>query len=339
MVVAATGFAFAGGWLTPGRLSPEQVADALERTNGHHPGFRRNHAKGVCISGTFASSAAGSELSRASVFAQSRVPVLGRLALASGRPDVPDTASPVWSMALRFLPADGDEWRTGMNSIPVFTVRNAREFAGLVIAGRPHPATGKPDPAVMQAFLKAHPATAKALATIKSAPKAASLETATYNSLNAFRFVDRDGGKKAVRWSMVPEQAASASPKETGSDPNYLFDDLIQAVHRQELRWHLVVTLAEPGDVTADPTVAWPADRRRIDLGTLTIDRVEGEDSGSCRDVNFDPLVLPSGIEPSDDPIPAARSAVYAESVRRRDGEPKQPSAVRTPPVRPGEGE
>jgi catalase len=336
VVTAAAGFAYTGGWLTPGRLSPDRVVDALEASNGRHPGFRRNHAKGICIAGTFTGNGAGPALSRASVFAGAEVPVVGRLALAAGRPDVPDTASPVWSMALRFLPADGDEWRTGMNNIPVFPVRNAEEFAGFLAATRPDPATGKPDPGAVQAFLAAYPATAAALQAIKAAPAAASLATTTYNGLNTFRFVNADGQAAAVRWSMVPEQAAAADP--TPSGPNHLFDELVQAMRQGQLRWQLVVTVAGPGDVTADPTVAWPPDRQRVEVGTLTIDSVEGEDSGSCRDVTFDPLVLPAGIEPADDPIPAARSAAYAEGLRRRDGETKRPSAVQVSAVRAGEG-
>jgi len=336
VLIAAGGFAYTGGWLSPGRLSPDRVVDALEANNGQHPGFRRNHAKGICIAGTFKGNGAGSALSKASVFAGADVPVIGRLALAAGRPDVPDASSPVWSMALRFLPAAGDEWRTGMNNIPVFPVRDAEEFAGFLVAMRPEPATGKPDPAAVQAFLAAHPATAAALQTIKAAPPAASFATATYNGLNAFRFVNAEGEAAAVRWSMVPEQAGTEQPALSG--PNYLFDELIGAVRQGPLHWQLVVTVAGPADVTADPTVAWPADRQRVAVGTLTIDTVEGEDTGSCRDVTFDPLVLPAGIEPADDPFPAARSAAYAEGLRRRDGEVKQPSAVQVSAVRAGEG-
>jgi hypothetical protein len=52
---------------------------------------------------------------------------------------------------------------------------------------------------------------------------------------------------------------------------------------------------------------------------------------GNCRDINFDPLVLPSGTEPSDDPLLTARSAAYSESFTRREGETKTPSAVQVP--------
>ncbi len=60
----------------------------------------------------------------------------------------------------------------------------------------------------------------------------------------------------------------------------------------------------------------------------LTIDRLATEAPGNARDINFDPLVLPDGLAASDDPLPRARSAVYAQSFNRRAREPKSPSEV-----------
>ena len=61
----------------------------------------------------------------------------------------------------------------------------------------------------------------------------------------------------------------------------------------------------------------------------LTVTALQGEDTGACRDINFDPLVLPAGIAASDDPLLSARSAAYSQSFTRREGEAKPPSAVR----------
>lgn len=63
-------------------------------------------------------------------------------------------------------------------------------------------------------------------------------------------------------------------------------------------------------------------------MGTLTLSDATPEEAGNCRDVNFDPLVLPDGIAPSDDPLLSARSAAYARSFTRRAGEETSPSAV-----------
>jgi catalase len=38
-------FAYAGGWLTPGTLTPASMIDTFEKVGRLHPGFRRNHAK------------------------------------------------------------------------------------------------------------------------------------------------------------------------------------------------------------------------------------------------------------------------------------------------------
>ncbi|MDQ0391677.1 catalase family peroxidase [Labrys monachus] len=329
----AGGFAYAGGWLSPGTLTPARLVDQFERDNGVHAGFRRNHAKGVCVGGFFEGSGEASGLSKAQIFARGRVPVIGRFALAGGQPYAADAAVTVRSMALRFTLPDGEEWRTGMNDIPVFAVSTPQGFYDQLVASRPDAATGKPDPARMKAFLDRHPETARAVAAIKAATPSSGFADSTFNSLDAFRFVNADGVSTPVRWATVPVgPATSETPAQTAqTDKNYLFDALIAAIGQHPLQWRLVVTIGQPGDPTDDATIAWPAGRRTVDAGTLTIDHIEGEATGPCRDLNFDPLVLPAGIEPSDDPLLSARSAAYAQSFTRRAGEARQPSAVATP--------
>jgi catalase len=322
-------FGYAGGWLTP-QLSPASMINTFEQVNGLHLGFRRNHAKGVCVSGYFESNGRGVALSKASVFAPGRVPVIGRFALAGGKPYVADASQTVRSMALLFKLPDGEEWRTGMNNIPVFAVKTAQAFHDQLLASAPDPATGKPDPAKMKAFLARYPETAKAMQLIGGRSISSGFENSTYNSLNAFRFINASGAMVPVRWAMVPvEPFQPISTTDPGkADKNFLFDALIASIHRRPLQWHLVVTVGEPGDPTDDATIPWPPDRQQIDVGTLTIDHVESEDTSPARDINFDPLILPDGIAGSDDPLLSARSAAYSQSFTRREGERKQPSAV-----------
>jgi catalase len=331
-------FMYTGGWLSPNRLTPARFIDTFETVNGLHPGFRRNHAKGVCVTGYFESNGNAARLSKAVVFKPGRVSVIGRFALAGGQPFVPDLAAIVRSMALLFEPSDGEEWRTGMNNIPIFVVGTPKAFRDQLVAFQADPATGKPDPAKVQAFFAKNPESARAIHTVLSRPLASGFADSTYNSLDAFRFIDRAGNSIPVRWSMVPAQpgeaTATAVPQQ---ETNYLFDALISRVHQapqKPLQWSLVVTIGQPGDPTDDATIAWPQNREQVDAGTLTIDHIESEETGSCRDVNFDPLVLPAGIAPSDDPLLSARSAAYSQSFTRRAGEPKEPSAVTHAEVR-----
>jgi catalase len=330
LVVAAGAFAATAGWFSSGRLDQARMIDRFEAVNGQHPGFRRNHAKGVCLTGMFEGNGAGTRLSTASVFERQRVPVIGRFALGGGVPTMPDSPGAVRSLALEFQLAGGQRWRTGMNGMPVFPVKDAQGFYELLTASGPDPRTGKPDPAALPAFLARHPESARALAQIRQGSGASSsFADTTYNSLNAFQFTDAAGTVRPVRWSMVPLDTASAPAPATASDPNYLFDALIARVARAPAHWRLVLTVGQPGDPTGDATVAWPADREHVDVGLLIVTALQGEDGGACDDVNFDPLVLPSGIAASDDPLLSARSAAYAQSFTRREGEAKPPSVVR----------
>jgi catalase len=340
VAVVVGAFAYTGGWLSPGRLTPDRMIGAFQEDNGVHPGFRRNHAKGVCVSGWFESSGAAASVSKAEIFKPGHVSVIGRFALAGGVPMQADEAATVRSMALRFLPSGGGEWRTGMNNIPVFAVNSAQGFYEQLLASKPVPATGKPDPKALHQFLARHPETVRAMAIIKTRAVSSGFADSTFNSLDAFRFVNAAGRNVPVRWATVPMQpfAAQTEAQSGDADKNYLFDELIMQIHQHPLQWRLMVTIGQPGDPTNDATLPWSSDRPQLDAGTVTIDRVSSEEGGSCTDINFDPLVLPSGIEPSDDPLLSARSAAYSRSFTLRAGEKdrKVPSAVTAQAARSG---
>ncbi len=126
-----------------------------------------------------------------------------------------------------------------------------------------------------------------------------------------------------------------ASPRQATDDKNYLFLALAGHIHMAPMQWHLIVIVGQPGDPTADASLPWPASREQVDVGTVSLDKVEAEETSPATDLNFDPLVLPAGIEPSDDPLLNARSAVYSQSFTRRAGEARQHSAI-TPADLPG---
>jgi len=225
-----------------------------------------------------------------------------------------------------------------MINLPVFPFRTPEAFYERLVVSKPNPTTGRPDPAAVQAFLDRHPETVQALNVIKGQPLASGFDNSTFHGLHAFRLVNSTSASVPVRWVLTPMQPfAAASTASSVQDKNYLFDALIAQIHRQPLRWQLILVIGQPGDPTHDATIAWPAGRERVDVGTLTLDRVDAEDTSAATDINFDPLVLPAGIAPSDDPLLSARSAVYSQSFTRRAGEAKQPSAITPADVRRGE--
>jgi catalase len=323
------GFAYAGGWLGrsgPDALTPPRFADRFERVYGRHDGFRRNHAKGLSATGTFASNGAGAAVCRAAVFQSGTAPLIGRFSLGGGLPDQADKPDTVRGLGLLIETSNGRQWRTAMLNIPVFTDSTPEGFYERLLASKPQPDTGKPDPARMAEFLDRHPETAAALKIIKGTPPSAGFADSPYHGLNAFRFTNDAGVTVPVRWSAIPQDPPAVASTSVGHD--YLFDDVIRAVARRPLTWRLMLTIGEPGDPTDDATKPWPQARRSIDAGTISIAVVQTEQAGNARDINFDPTVLPDGISLSDDPLPPARSGVYARSFTRRAEEPKSPSQV-----------
>jgi len=314
-------FLWAGGWLTPARLTSDKLVTVLEKSSGVHPTYRRNHAKGICILGRFISNGNASGLSRAALFAKGETAVTGRFAIAGGNPHAPDYAVPVRSMALLYQQENGEQWRTGMNAMPFFPVSSVDAFYQLQTATLPESQTGKASPQKLTAFIASHPEVKPFFAWAKQYKPSSSWASDRFNSLNAFRLVDQAGQSHLVRWSMVPTIAEEPVSEASQHDADFLQKDILQRLDRGPLSWDLVITLAQAGDKSNDAAAAWPADRQTINAGTLVINRATPQQQGPCNDINFDPLILPDGIAASDDPLLNARSSAYAKSYNLRTRE------------------
>jgi catalase len=183
---------------------------------------------------------------------------------------------------------------------------------------------------VLQPFLAAHPEVKAFQATMAKAVLPNSFANATYYSINAFRFTDAGGRTRLVRWQFAPEAPLAGLDKQhlDRLPRDALFQEMIARTAKGPSRWHLLLVEANPDDVTDKATVAWQGPHRTIDAGTLTIRATQPEETGRCRDFNFDPTILPEGIALSDDPLLAARSKGYSSSFTRRAAEGPHASAV-----------
>lgn len=328
-IVAA--FAWAAGWIGPRRTNGGDVTRALEYNTGAlQAGYRRAHAKGMCFRGSFEANGGGTTLSTASAFRPGSYPIVGRFSLGGGNPLAGDGRNVFHSMAFVLKTPDGQEWRLAMDHTPIFPVADIASFIALQRAAKPDPKTGKPDPAAMKPFLAAHPEVTAFQDYMKTAVLPNSFANATYYSINAFRFTDANGVTRAVRWQFEPEAALAGLDKKTLDQlpRDYLFKEFIARTAHGPSRWHLKLVVGNPGDVTNKATIAWQGPHRTIDAGTLTITAVQPEETGGCRDLNFDPTILPVGIAVSDDPLLAARSKTYSSSFTRRALEGPHPSAI-----------
>ena len=305
---------------TTAAVSPVEVVETMEKNFGIHPGMRRNHAKGVCATGTFTATPEAATLSRSPLFSGKPLPVTARFSLAGGRPATPDTTRSPRGMALRYTLPNGSFHMMAMLNVPVFGAATPTTFLDSLKAGSPDPATGKPDPEKLRAFAASHP-DARNLADFLKANNPPVAYTATpYFGLHAFRLVDGKGQGRWVRWHFSPRDAAANLDDAAlaAAPANFLEPRLQERVAKGSVKWDMIVTLAEAGDTLTDPSIPWPAGRKEVRVGTLELDKVESQAGGSCDKINFDPMVMSDGVEPSDDPILRFRSAAYAVSFGKR---------------------
>lgn len=300
----------------------EQLVDTMTKlAGGPHKGYRANHAKGIMVSGIFTPAASAASLSKAPHLQSTATPVTVRFSNATGVPNIPDANGNAFpkGLAIRFQLPDGTETDIVSISVNSFPAATPEDFLGLLNAvAASGPSAPKPSP--IEQFLGAHPAALKFVTTPKPAP--ASFATQAFYGVNAFSFTNAKGESRYGRYQIIPlagqqslteEQAAKAAP-------DYLMEELPARLKSSQVKYRIVVQLAEKGDVINDPTVVWPDTRPLVELGVLTLRAAIVDSQQLEKTLMFNPLLLPDGIAASDDPILLARPAAYAVSYGRRLG-------------------
>jgi len=303
-------------------VTADQVVSALEDTFGVTPGQRRNHIKGTCAAGEFLGTAEGAAYSRSALFSGHPVPVVARFSLAGGNPKAPDTAKSARGMALEFRLPDGARQHMTMLNTPVFGAASPQTFYDLILAMKPDPATGKPDPEKIKAFKATHPDNLAQAEFLASHNPPASYANTAYFGIHSFRFLGQDDTATLVRWRFEPRDGEKRlTDAELGSaPPNFLEQALIERTGQGPVLWDMILTLGAPGDPENDPTQAWPQGRQEVKVGTLSINSASPQAGAECEPINYDPLVMADGIAPTQDPVLLFRSPAYAVSFANRIG-------------------
>ncbi|WP_290614138.1 catalase family peroxidase [Arsukibacterium sp. UBA3155] len=291
----------------PPQVSAQQFVD-LQQGNSSFAGFRRAHAKGLCVTGEFRANGNLADYSKASLFKAGTTPFTGRLSIAGNNPTAPDLKAPVRSLALSFALSRTEQWRLAMNTPPVMAVADPHTFYQQIQAIQA-------GPAAIKQFFAEHPESSEFSAWAGQYQPSGSFAAETYHSINAFYLVNAGGDQHAVRWAMQPTVSVAATDLK---DDDALHQEISSRIAAKPVVFDWVFTLAEPTDDETNPTKAWPASRQQINAGQIVLTGTTAQLEGDCHAINFDPLVLPSGITATADPILRARSAAYAESYRRR---------------------
>jgi len=195
---------------------------------------------------------------------------------------------------------------------PVGTGEDFRDLLQAIIASPPD----APKPTKLEQFFASHPNAPKAFGTAATPDSYADEE---YHGIDAFIFISKSGQRQAVRYLLVPEKLVHLTPQEAAKQPpDFLSDELTQRIALKPVVFYLKAQLAAPGDQTKDGSQPWPDDRKVVELGRLTLNKVVPDSLEAQKKLLFIPTSLTAGIELSDDPLPSVRAAAYAVSFARR---------------------
>ncbi|WP_162789179.1 MULTISPECIES: catalase [Sphingomonas] len=338
----SAGAATARPALDPAPPIAEQLVDALARPDGS-PALRPVHATGNGATGSFLPSPVAQSFCRAPHFRAgcAPVPATVRFSNGSGSATRHDGWSDVRGMATRFHLADGSATDLIAMTLREFFAPDAESFLAFAIAAKPEPCrrepwwrkfsdllhilqpspdpypgeTIRPDEGAIS-FANQHRYAQLAVFDAAAIGAPVSYARAAYHAVHTFVVTAPDEVRRWVRFSWVPTIGVLDTDPAQPPVDNYLEQDLRDRIAAEPVHFNLMMVLGEVGDAFDDPTRPWPPHRRRIIMGTLTLDTILND--AACEKLNFNPWLLPDGIEPSGDPVLAVRRDAYLISGRRR---------------------
>ncbi len=300
-----------------------QLLAQFDQLFGLHSGFRAAHAKGVLIDGTFTPAPHAERLTRVPYALRPSTPVTVRFSNSTGIPQIPDSspdANPR-GLAIRFNLAEHvhtDIVSHSTNGFPAHDGYEFLEFLKAVSASGPD----VPSPKPVEVFLSSHPA---ALAFVQAPkPFASSFARDSYFGVTAFAFTNAEGQKRFGRYQIVPEEGNDYLSDDAVAKlaVDYHFEEIIDRLKNQPVRFKILVQLAAEGDVTDDATRHWPESREVFHLGTIELTAPVPDNLAQQKHIIFDPIPRVDGIEASGDPLFELRAAIYLLSGRRRRAVP-----------------
>lgn len=313
--------------VTKDGMTAEQAIDRIEAAGHPRSHDRRLHARGSTFEARYLPSA---QIKRLTVATHLTTEGDAVIRFSNGAPqiDADDRERGIRGMAVKFLRDDKPVADLVAANFRVFPSRTPEGFVELVEALSHAQAEGSLTDRVkgkltaagqFAGILTKHPESHAGLKAFIARQGPASFATTRYDGLHAFFLIDADGNRQAFRYRIVPQLGEVDLVPEHARTlaPDFLLDELDQRLADGPVAFTLVFQLAEPGDPTGDPSVAWPEHRRLIPAGTIEVLRRSPKADDWERTV-FDPANIAPGVELSDDPVLAFRPHAYSVSAARR---------------------
>jgi catalase len=300
------------------------------------------HARGAAAHGVFTAYGTAASVTRARFLAEKgrETPVFTRFSTVLGSRGSADTVRDTRGFATKFYTDEGTFDLVG-NNMPVFFIQDGIKFPDIIHAGKPHP-----DREIPQAqsahdtfwdFVSLHTeATHHVFWNMSDRGIPRSYRTMEGFGVHTFRLVNADGESVLAKFhwkpvagvhSLVWEEAQLAA----GFDPDYHRRDMADGIEAgAPLEYELGLQVM-PDDGTdtfegidlLDPTKIVPEELVPVQLvGKLVLDRNPTNYFAETEQVAFHTAHLVPGIEPTNDPLLAARNFSYLDTQLTRLGGP-----------------
>ena len=323
MLIKASLFTAIPMLILPAAATEKTISELVDAVNGTPDSISRdagkkvklrNHAKGFCTSGVFKPNPTINDTLTIPFLNQAEIDIIARFSLGGTNAHATDkTAGRFMSLKI-----DGDKESLNFvtSNAEVFFASNLNDFFTFQTKVKQGP-EGK------QWLIDNKPNAKAFFDYVKQLTPTTSYANNRYFGVNSFLFTSKDGQSIPGRWIFEPvEGVIGASTTELAKlSDDFLQNELKNRVKNKPAKWDLFIQLAEADDKINDPTIVWPQSRQQLLVGQVIING--SNDSANttldCAKGIFNPLLLPKGIAPSNDPILNARTPAYIESFIRRN--------------------
>ncbi|WP_017381269.1 catalase family peroxidase [Paenisporosarcina sp. TG-14] len=297
----------------------KRAVNGIEDVFGTHPGYRRAHAKGELYEATFTPTGKASPYTMAEHLRDTEVQAIVRFSNTSPNPSTSDALAAVKGMSVQFQLSEGIITNLVGITLPIFVTKSPQTFLKILNTMKSFK-DGKPNFKDMVKLFATYPESRTAFQMIRKLKNTKSYATGRYYAVHAFYLVNENGIRTPVKFEWEPEAGVETwSVKELAAMPSdFLEKEMINRLKLGEVRFRLHIVIGEKVDPTDDPTKEWPKGRQRIEAGILSVKSKLLIDKDHFI---FDPTILPTGIECSNDEILPFRRDTYAISYERRKKE------------------
>ncbi|GFF98093.1 catalase [Aspergillus udagawae] len=293
------------------------------------------HAKAVGAYGEFEATRDCSDFTSASFLneAGKKTPLLLRVSTVGPEAGSADTARDVHGWAMKLYTDEGNQdWV--FNNTPVFFIRDPIKFPSLNRSHKRHPQTHLPDADMFWDFHVGNPEGMHQLLHLfsdRGTPK--SVRHMNAYSGHTYKFTKPDGSFKYAKIHIKTQQGvqnftAEEATKVAGENPDYLIQDMFEAIKRGDYPvWNVYVQLMSAEEAENyrwnifDMTKVWPhKDFPLQQIGRLTLNRNPRNYFADIEQAAFSPSTMVPGFAASADPVLQARLFAYPDAARYRLG-------------------